>query len=74
MAERNSAAAEVVSRHLDGDPVALERADAVLLHLASRLSQNDVFVLELHAVVAVRKHLRDDALEFDEIFFRHVDP
>src|SRR3954471_20622645 len=48
-AERDAALAEVIGRHLDIDPVAGQDPDAILPHLAARVRQDGVFIVQFHA-------------------------
>src|SRR6478609_6075627 len=62
--EDDSALVEVVGAHLDSDTIALDRLDAVLLHLAGRVGNHLVAVVELHAKARIGEDFRHRALEF----------
>src|SRR5689334_15629648 len=72
VAEDHAALVEVVGRHLDRDLVAGQHADAVLAHLAAGVGDDVVAVLELDAEAAVGIDVDDDALGFEQSFFRHA--
>src|SRR5262249_36171283 len=71
MPEADAAAIEIIGRHLDDHPVAGERPDAVLLHLARRVGEHHMLVIQFHAIVAVGEDLDDGPLEFEHFFLRH---
>ena len=71
VAERDPPARQIVRRHLDRDAVADAGADAELAHLPRRVGEDHVFVVELHAEIAVRQFLGDLAFEFEQFFFGH---
>src|SRR5689334_3765399 len=71
VAEDQAALFEVVGRHLDGDAVAGQRLDAVLLHLAGGVGDDLVPGVELHAVARVGQDFGDQSLELDQLFFSH---
>src|SRR3954452_5145273 len=71
MAEADAAALQIVRRHLDDDAVADAGADAEFAHLAGRVGQDLVAVVELHAEISVRQDLRDGPVEIQQLFFRH---
>src|SRR3546814_18786468 len=58
----------VVGRHLDVHAVARENANAVLAHLAGRMGQHFMVVVELHAEHRVGQQLDNGTLEFQQIF------
>src|SRR5215469_12933287 len=70
-AEGDPALGQVVRRHLDIDPVAGEDTDAVLAHLARRMREDDVVVVELDPEHRVGQELGHRSREFDQLFFRH---
>src|SRR5581483_7984874 len=72
LAEADPSLGEIVGRHLDGDAVAGEDADAVLLHAARAVGERLVPVVEPHLEARVRQLLQHDAAELDQILFRHV--
>src|SRR5262249_22236365 len=57
---------EVVGRHLDGDTVACQRLDAVLLHLAGGVGNDLVSGIELHPIPRVGKDLGHESFELDQ--------
>src|ERR1700688_4418948 len=69
--EDEAALVEIIGRHLDRDAVAGESLDAVLLHLAGRIGDDDVSGIELNAVARVRQDFGNQAFELDELFLRH---
>ena len=71
MAEDQPALFEIVGRHLDRDPVAGQRLDAVLLHLAGGVGDDFVPGIELHAIARVGQDFGDQSLELDQLFFSH---
>src|SRR5215470_8306849 len=72
VAEDDAALVQVVGRHLHGDLVAGERADAVLLHAAGGVGDDFVIVLEADAIAAVRQHIHDLAVELKQLFLGHA--
>ena len=65
----DSAAGQVVRRHLDGDAIAHEDADAILSHLAGNRGEHDVFaVVETHFEEGVGLLIDNRALRRDQIF------
>src|SRR3546814_12236585 len=62
----------VVGRHLDVHAVARENANAVLAHLAGRMGQHFMVVVELHAEHRVGQQLDNGTLEFQQIFLGHL--
>src|ERR1700688_3492717 len=71
VAEDQPALLEVIRRHLDGDAVARERLDAVLLHLAGRIGDDHLSGVELDAIARVRQDFGDETFELDQLFFCH---
>src|SRR5262245_15768127 len=69
VAEDQAAFLKIVGRHLDGDAVAGQRLDAVLLHLAGGVGDDFVPCIQLHAVARVGKDFGDQSLELDQLFF-----
>src|SRR5712671_7579106 len=61
----------IVGRHLDRHPIACQRLDAVLLHLAGRVGDNFMSGVELHAVARVGKDFGHQSFELDQLFFSH---
>jgi hypothetical protein len=72
VAEADASAVEIVRRHFNNHPVALERADAMLAHLARRIGEDRVIVVEFYAKVSVRQDFGDRAVELKHLFFRHT--
>src|SRR3954449_12102563 len=62
---------QIVGRHLDRHPIACQRLDAVLLHLAGRVGDNFMSGVELHAVARVGKDFGHQSFELDQLFFSH---
>src|SRR5690606_6605600 len=56
VAERDATLGQVVGRHLERDVVARDDADVELAHLAARIGDEVVSVVQRHAVAAVRQH------------------
>src|SRR5207253_3538444 len=63
---------EVVGRHLDRHPVARQRLDPVLFHLAGGVGDDLVPGIELHAITGIGEDFGDQSLELDQLFFSHV--
>src|SRR5262245_17829233 len=59
VAEDQPALLEVVWRHLDRDPVAGQRLDAVLLHFTGGVGDDLVACVELHAITCVGEDFGD---------------
>src|SRR5579872_5513700 len=70
-AEGDPALGQVVRRHLDIDPIAGEDTDAVLAHLARRMREDDVVVVELDPEHRVGQELGHRSGELNQLFFRH---
>src|SRR6185312_4296057 len=51
--EDQAALLQIVGRHFDRDPIARQRLDPVLLHLAGGVGNNLVSGVELHAVTRI---------------------
>src|SRR6202521_672374 len=68
VAEYQPALFEVVRRHLDGDAVARQCLDAVLLHFAGRVGDDHMPGVELHAIACVGQDLRHQTFEFNQFF------
>src|SRR5882757_1495166 len=62
---------QIVGRHLDRHPIACQRLDAVLLHLAGRVGDNFMSGIELHAVARVGQDFGHQSFELDQLFFSH---
>src|SRR5919112_2699885 len=70
-AVRDAPAREVVRRDLDPDAVAREDADAVAAHLARKVTEHLVPVVELDAEHQAGQGLGDLALELHLLFYGH---
>src|ERR1700742_5226969 len=68
---RDASLGEVIGRYLHHDLVAREHADAVLAHLAGRVRDDLVAVLQHDAKRGVGQPFADRAFEFQEFFFCH---
>src|SRR5438309_11967537 len=71
VAEYQPALLEVIGRHLDRHPVACQRLDPVLLHLARRVGHDLVARIQLHPVTRVGEDFGDQSFELDQLFFSH---
>src|SRR5882757_3880911 len=69
--EDQPALLQIVGRHLDRHPIARQRLDAVLLHLAGRVGDNFMSGIELHAVARVGQDFGHQSFELDQLFFSH---
>jgi len=65
VAEYQSALFQVVWRHLNRDPVAGERLDPVLFHLACGIGDDFVPRIQLDAVAGIREDFGDQSFELD---------
>src|SRR4029079_8026505 len=74
VAEIDAPFGEIVGRHLDGDFIAGEDADAVLLHASGRVGYNLMSVVELDAAACIGEHLHHHALKLEHLFLRHQGP
>jgi hypothetical protein len=63
---------QVVGRHLDRHPIARQRLDPVLLHLAGGVSDDLVSGIELDTVTRVGENFSDQSFELDQLFLSHV--
>src|SRR6266850_6496520 len=70
--EDQPALLQIVGRHLDRHPIARQRLDAVLLHLAGGVGDNFMSGIELPAVARVGKDFGHQSFELDQLFFSHV--
>src|SRR5690242_18891196 len=68
--EADAAALQIVGRHLDDNVVTHAGADMEFAHLARRVGEDFVLVVELHTEVAVGQHFRDRSVELEQLFFR----
>src|SRR6185437_12295549 len=71
VAKADPAFCQIVRRHLDGDAVADQHADVVLLHLARRVGQRLVPVVEVDAEASFGQALQNGPVELDEVFLGH---
>src|SRR5262249_23847228 len=71
MAKTDAAALQIVRRHLYDHTVANSGTDAEFAHLARRIGEHLVLVVELHPEISIRKNLGDRTIEFQQLFFRH---
>src|SRR5574340_1187858 len=62
---------QVVGRHFNGYPVARQRLDPVLFHLAGGVGDDLVTGIELHAVARIGEDFGDQSFELDQLFFSH---
>src|ERR1019366_4759468 len=62
---------QVIGRHLDRHPVARQRLDPVLLHLAGGVGDDLVSGIELHAITCIGKDFGHQSFELDQLFFSH---
>src|SRR5262249_13250407 len=69
--ETDAPTLQIVWRHFDDHTITDASADTELPHLASRVGQDFVIIVELHPEVAIREHLSDGAVELQQFFFRH---
>jgi len=72
--ERDTAFGQIVRRQFHGDFIASEDTDAIAAQPAGQVSQNDPFVLELHAEQPAGKFFQYRAGYFDAVFFTHKPP
>src|SRR3954468_19646978 len=70
--EDQAALFQIVRRHFDRDPIACQRLDPVLLHLAGGVGNDLVPGVELHAVARVREDFGHQSFELDQLFFGHI--
>ncbi|KXV38380.1 hypothetical protein AD936_13090 [Gluconobacter japonicus] len=68
-AEGDPALGKIVWRHFNVYAVTGQNANTVLAHLAARVSENGVLVVECDAEHGVRQQFHDGAGELDEVFF-----
>src|SRR6202453_2203092 len=71
VAENEAAFLQVIGRHLDRHPVARQRLDPVLLHLAGGVGDDFVPGIELHAITCIGEDLGHQSFELDQLFFSH---
>src|SRR5260221_9928251 len=69
--EDQPALLQVIGRHLDRRPIARQRLDPVLFHLAGGVGDDLVSGIELHAVTSVGEDFGHQSFELDQLFFSH---
>src|ERR1700730_9552551 len=62
---------QVIRRHLDCHPIARQRLDPVLLHLAGGVGDDLVSCIQLHAVTCVGEDFGHQSFELDQLFLSH---
>src|SRR5258707_10606348 len=62
---------KIIGRHLDRHPIARQRLDAVLFHLAGGVGNDLVSGIELHAITCVGEDFGNQSFELDQLFFSH---
>src|SRR5258705_4308264 len=62
---------KIIGRHLDRHPIARQRLDAVLFHLAGGVGNDLVSGIELHAITRIGEDFGDQSFELDQLFFSH---
>src|SRR3984957_12089019 len=72
VAEDQPALLKVVGRHFDRHPIARQRLDPVLFHLAGGVGDDLVSCVELHAVACVGEDFGHQSFELDQLFLSHV--
>lgn len=72
-AEYDPALAQIVRRHFDMYAVAYDRSDTVSAHLACRIADDAVLIIEGDAEPAVGQDLVDLALHQNELFLRQIE-
>ena len=72
--ERDTPFGQIVRRQFHGDFIARQDADAIAAQPAGQVSQNNPFVLELHAKQTAGKLFQYSAGDFDAVFFTHKPP
>src|SRR5581483_3642197 len=72
VAETDTAPRQIVRGHLHDHPIADPGADAELPHLARRIGEDLMVVVELDAEVSVRKDFGHHAVKLEKLFFRHM--
>src|SRR5664280_3818792 len=69
--EDEAAFFQVIWRHLDRHPIARQRLDPVLFHLAGGVGDDLVSGIELHAITCIGEDFGDQSFELDQLFFSH---
>src|SRR5216683_3506079 len=62
---------QIIGRHFDRHPIARQRFDPVLFHLAGGVGHDLVPGIELHAITCIGEDLGDQSFELDQLFFSH---
>src|ERR1700722_9444157 len=70
--EDQPALLKVVGRHFDRHPIARQRLDPVLLHLAGGVGDDLVSCIELHAIACIGEDFGHQSFELDQLFFGHL--
>jgi len=65
---------EIVRRHFNVNAVAHDRSNAKAAHLAGRVSDDPILIVEQDREPAVRQYLFDNPLNGEQFFFCHADP
>src|SRR5689334_11315283 len=71
MAETDASPLQVVRRHFHDDAVAYTRSNAEFAHLARRVSEDLMVVIEFHPKIAIGQNLGDRPVKLEQLFFRH---
>lgn len=66
--EDDASAIQVIGGHLDDDAITDQGADAVLLHLARRIGEDFVLIIQSDPEPALRQQFGDDTVELDQFF------
>src|SRR5262249_52853096 len=69
--ESDSPFAQVIRRQFQRDLVAGKDADVMLAHLAARVRDELVAIVERHTEPLIRQHFVDDTVHFKMFFLRH---
>src|SRR5215475_8138204 len=69
VAEIDATLAQIVGSHFHGHPIPGENAYPIFLHLARRIRQRFMAVIELYLEAGVGKQFENNAIEFDQVFF-----
>src|SRR5918994_3675354 len=62
---------QIIRREDHADPITLQHPDLELAHLAGRIRQDLVTVLQHDAIISIRQHLGYHPLHLDTFFFGH---
>ena len=68
----DSAAGDIIGRHLNGDFVSGENSDEIHAEFSRDVSKNDVSVADIHSECCVGQGFNDRALKFDYIVFCQI--